>query len=81
VLLTWQALVGATSLPGIGRMRGRCLLTYWPARLPSPNHYAVDLLTTMPDTLTTTEELEAPPAPTMTNEPPTLRHHVPLPER
>jgi hypothetical protein len=26
VLLTWQALVGATSLPGIGRMRGRCLL-------------------------------------------------------
>ena len=26
----------------------------------------------MPDTLTTTEELEAPPAPTMTNEPPTL---------
>ena len=26
----------------------------------------------MPDTMTTTEELEAPPAPTMTNEPPTL---------
>jgi hypothetical protein len=26
----------------------------------------------MPDTLITTEELEAPPAPTMTNEPPTL---------
>jgi hypothetical protein len=35
------------------------------AQLNSPNHNPVDLLTTMPDTLTTTEELEAPPAPTM----------------